>query len=38
MLLSMALTYVLGTERVRVLYAILICWQGLRIALHTMRQ
>jgi hypothetical protein len=38
MLLSIAMTYVLGRENIRVLCAVPICWQGLRIAWHTVRQ
>jgi len=38
MLLSIVMTYVLGRENVRVLYAILICWQALQIAWHTLKQ
>ena len=38
MLLSIVMTYVLGRENLRVLYAILICWQALQIAWHTLKQ
>lgn len=38
MLLSITMTYVLGSENVRALYAALICWQALQIARHTVKQ